>query len=76
MGIKSRRRLLVAFLAYLVVIVSLIYFILPMVWIIYTSFRTQASIFSGKVFPPLNEFTLENYATILSVTDFPTYFLN
>jgi ABC-type glycerol-3-phosphate transport system permease component len=76
MSIKSRRRLIVAFLAYLVVIVSLIYFILPMVWIIYTSFRTQASIFSGKVLPPLNEFTLENYATILSVTDFPRYFLN
>lgn len=76
MNIKSRRRLIVAFLAYLVVIASLIYFILPMVWIIYTSFRTQASIFSGKVFPPLNEFTLENYATILSVTDFPRYFLN
>lgn len=76
MNIKFRRRLIVAFLAYLVVITSLIYFILPMVWIIYTSFRTQASIFSGKVFPPLNEFTLENYATILSVTDFPRYFLN
>ncbi|MCJ7662210.1 MAG: carbohydrate ABC transporter permease [Anaerolineales bacterium] len=55
---------------------SLIFFILPMIWIIYTSFRTQASIFTDVVFPPLNEFTLENYQTILSVTDFPAYFLN
>ncbi len=76
MNIKSRKKFMVAFLAYLVVIVSLIYFLLPMVWIIYTSFRTQASIFSGRVFPPLKEFTLENYATILSVTDFPRYFMN
>ena len=47
-----------------------------MVWIIYCSFRTQASIFSGKVIPPLKEFTLENYRLIFSVTDFPTYFIN
>jgi ABC-type glycerol-3-phosphate transport system permease component len=47
-----------------------------MVWIIYCSFRTQASIFTGKVIPALNEFTLENYQTILAVTDYPAYFLN
>ena len=73
---KSRRKLGVAISSYAVIFISLIFFILPMVWIIYSSFRTQASIFSGKVIPPLNEFTLENYETILSVTDYPTYFLN
>jgi len=71
-----RRNIGVAISAYTVVIVSLIFFILPMVWIIYCSFRTQASIFSGKVIPPLKEFTLENYRLIFSVTDFPTYFIN
>jgi len=76
MSTKSTRRIIIAILSYLVVIISLIYFILPMVWIIYTSFRTQASVFTGRVIPPLNEFTLENYTTILSVTDFPRYFLN
>lgn len=73
---KMRSRIGTAILAYLVVFISLIFFILPILWIVYTSFRTQASIFTGKVIPPLNEFTLENYATILSVTDFPRYFLN
>jgi ABC-type glycerol-3-phosphate transport system permease component len=73
---KMRSRIGTAILAYLVVFISLIFFILPMLWIVYTSFRTQASIFTGKVIPPLNEFTLENYTTILSVTDFPRYFLN
>lgn len=72
----SRRKISVAISAYTVVIVSLIFFLLPMVWIIYCSFRTQASIFTGNVMPPLNEFTLENYQTILAVTDYPSYFFN
>jgi ABC-type glycerol-3-phosphate transport system permease component len=73
---NSRRQIGIAISAYTVVIISLIFFILPMVWIIYCSFRTQASIFTGKVIPALNEFTLENYQTILAVTDYPAYFLN
>ena len=76
MTTKSRSRLIAAVLAYLVVLFSLLFFLLPMLWIIYTSFRTQASIFTGKVIPPPDEFTLDNYRTILSVTDFPRYFLN
>ena len=73
---KSRRKIGVAISAYTVMIVSLIFFILPTIWIIYCSFRTQASIFTGKVIAPFNEFTLENYRTILAVTDYPSYFIN
>ena len=76
MGSKTRNRIVSATLAYVVILVSLIFFILPMLWIIYTSFRTQASIFTGDVISPLGEYTLENYQTILSVTDFITFFLN
>lgn len=65
-----------AILAYLIVFLSLGFFILPMLWIFYTAFRTQASIFTGAVISPLKEYTLENFATILLVTDFPTYFVN
>jgi ABC-type glycerol-3-phosphate transport system permease component len=72
----SRRKIGVAISAYTVAIVSLIFFTLPLIWIIYCSFRTQASIFTGTVIPPLNEFTLENYRLIFSVTDYPRYFLN
>lgn len=71
-----KRKIVVAISAYTVVVVSLIFFLLPMVWIIYCSFRTQASIFTGKVIPPLTEFTFENYQTILAVTDYPSYFFN
>jgi ABC-type glycerol-3-phosphate transport system permease component len=72
----SRRRAQNAVLAYAVVIAATIFFILPMLWIAYTSFRTQASIFSGAVLSPLSEYTLQNYETIFSVTDFPQYFWN
>ncbi len=73
---KARRKIGVAISAYTIVLISTVFFLLPMVWIIYCSFRTQASIFTGKFFASLQEFTLENYKTILSVTDYPTYFMN
>jgi ABC-type glycerol-3-phosphate transport system permease component len=73
---KARRKIGVAISAYTIVFISMAFFILPLVWIIYCSFRTQASIFTGKVIASLHEFTLENYKTILSVTDYPTYFMN
>jgi len=62
--------------AYIVVFISLCFFILPMIWIFYCSFRTQESIFTGKIISALEGFTFNNYITILSVTDFPRYFLN
>ena len=73
---QAKRKIAVAILAYTVVIVSLIFFLLPMIWIIYCSFRTQASIFTGRVISLLSEFTLENYQTIFAVTDYPSYFFN
>ena len=73
---KTRRKIGVTISAYTIVFISMAFFILPMVWIIYCSFRTQSSIFTGKVIAPLNEFTLANYTTILSVTDYPAYFMN
>ena len=73
---KARRKIGVVVSAYTIVVISTAFFLLPMVWIIYCSFRTQASIFTGKVFASLQEFTLENYKTIFSVTDYPTYFMN
>jgi ABC-type glycerol-3-phosphate transport system permease component len=73
---KFLNKLSAAILAYTVMVVSLLFFILPMAWIIYTSFRTQSSILNGEVVSAWSEYSLDNYATILSVTDFPTYFLN
>ena len=62
--------------AYIVIFISLCFFILPMIWIFYCSFRTQESIFTGKIISALEGFTFNNYIKIFSVTDFPRYFLN
>lgn len=73
---KGIRNVIRIGITYLIVIVSLVFFIFPMLWIIYSSFRTQPSIFTGEIISPLKEYTLENYETIFSVTDFVTYFIN
>ena len=76
MKTRSGIRVRTAVLSYLVVLISLIFFVGPMLWIAYTSFRVESSIFGESVLSPANEYTLQNYQTILSVTDFPLYFLN
>jgi ABC-type glycerol-3-phosphate transport system permease component len=75
-GSISRNKTISASLAYLIVIAATIFFLVPMLWIIYTSFRTQASIFTGDVISPIEDYTLENYKVILSVADFPAFFWN
>ncbi|HUX50849.1 MAG TPA: carbohydrate ABC transporter permease [Spirochaetia bacterium] len=72
---KQRKRVRYA-LTYFICIVAFLFFITPMLWITYSSFRTPDAIFSAKLGTPLNEFTVDNYKTILSVTDFPIYFWN
>ena len=62
--------------AYIIIFISLCFFILPMIWVFYCSFRTQESIFTGKIIPTLEGLTFNNYVKILSVTDFPRYFVN
>ena len=76
MKTQSGIRVRTAVLSYLVVLISLIFFIAPMLWIVYTSFRVESSIFGESVLSPANEYTLQNYETVLSVTNFPRYFLN
>ncbi len=63
-------------LTYLILLGALFFFISPMLWIVYSSFRNTDAIFSGRVLTPRGGFTLENYRIILSVTDFPVYFWN
>lgn len=73
---KEIRNVIRIGIIYFIVIVSLVFFIFPMLWVIYSSFRTQPSIFTGEIISPLKEYTLENYKTIFLATDFVTYFIN
>jgi ABC-type glycerol-3-phosphate transport system permease component len=73
---KSQRRAIRTVLTYLVCVAAVFFFISPILWMTYTSFRSTDAIFSGKVLTPVRQFTLQNYQTVLSVTDFPIYFWN
>ncbi|MGA2615106.1 MAG: carbohydrate ABC transporter permease [Spirochaetia bacterium] len=76
MATKRQRRIVRIILTYLICLLALFFFISPMLWVTYSSFRSTDAIFSGKVGTPAGQFTLSNYATVLSVTDFPKYFWN
>lgn len=70
------RRLRHMIVTYCVLFAYFSFLLLPMVWIIYSSFRTPDAIFSGRVLSSLNEFTLDNYRKILAVHDFSATILN
>ncbi len=73
---KRQRKSTRVTLTYIILVAAFLFFILPILWITYSSFRTQGSIVSGDVFTSFKDFTVANYETILSVTDFPVYFWN
>jgi ABC-type glycerol-3-phosphate transport system permease component len=73
---KPQRKTIRIILTYVIFLLALFFFISPMLWMIYTSLRSTDAIFSGKVATPVRQFTLQNYETVLSVTDFPIYFWN
>ena len=63
-------------ITYFVLLLYFSFLLLPMIWIIYSSFRTQDAIFSGRILSSLNEFTLTNYQKILAVSAFPKTIAN
>lgn len=77
MVLTTRTRNMVRIIStYTVLLAAFLFFILPMIWITYSSFRGSEAIFSGRVFTGTESLTLEHYRTILSVTDFPQFFVN
>ena len=73
---KHQRKSVRVTLTYLILIAAFLFFILPMLWITYSSFRTTDAIMGGRIASSAQQFTVEHYRTILSVTDFPRYFYN
>ncbi|MBB3149612.1 ABC-type glycerol-3-phosphate transport system permease component [Phyllobacterium trifolii] len=51
-----------------------IYTLFPVYWMVVSSVREKAKLFSTEIFP--DAFSFESYRTILTLTDFPTYYLN
>jgi len=61
---------------YVFLLVYFSFLLLPMLWIIYSSFRTPGAIFSRQIFSSFRDLTLDNYHRILAFTDFPTTMMN
>lgn len=70
------RKLQNMIITYIVLLAYFSFLLLPMIWIVYSSFRTPDSIFSGRILSKLSEFTLDNYRKILAVHDFPVTIMN
>ncbi|MFL6127539.1 MAG: carbohydrate ABC transporter permease [Mycobacteriales bacterium] len=49
--------------------------VIPIYWIVVTSFKTQATYFQGNPLAPPTSPTMENYKLVIQ-SDFPRYFLN
>jgi ABC-type glycerol-3-phosphate transport system permease component len=73
---KKTRNIFRIISTYTVLLGAFLFFIVPMLWIVYNSFRGSDQIFSETVITSAGGFTLDHYRTILSVTDFPRFFLN
>ncbi len=61
---------------YVVLTVGLILMVLPFVWMVLSSLKTDAEVIAT---PPTwwpHDITLDNYRTLFTVLDFPRYFLN
>ncbi len=63
-------------LTYIVLLGYFSFLLLPMIWIMYSSFRTPDAIFSGRFLSSVSDFTLDNYRKILAVNDFSVTIVN
>ena len=73
---KRQRKIVRVILTYLICLLAFLFFILPMLWITYSSFRTPNAIVSGTIVSPAKDYTIDNYRVVLATTDFPVYFWN
>ncbi|MGE5592712.1 MAG: carbohydrate ABC transporter permease [Betaproteobacteria bacterium] len=67
---KTRNKLKQTVLTYAVLIVFYSFFLIPIGWIILTSFKKPDAVLRGSLLCSAKDLTLSNYVNILSVTDF------
>lgn len=60
---------------YPLVLLTLAYSFFPIYWMVVSSLRDQATLYGTQDLLP-GPFTLDNYATLLELTDYPTWFQN
>jgi ABC-type glycerol-3-phosphate transport system permease component len=63
-------------LTYVLLLVNYAFILVPILWLILTSFKTNSAIFVGKVIPLPGDLTLASYEDVLQTASFPTFFRN
>jgi multiple sugar transport system permease protein/arabinogalactan oligomer/maltooligosaccharide transport system permease protein len=64
------------FSTYAGLLVFYLFLLLPIVWLLLSSFRNSDSIQSGRLLPTLPELTVRNYVEAFQISNFTTYMAN
>ena len=64
------------FFIYLATLAFFAFFLLPIIWLIMSSFKTSEAITANRLFPLPSDLTFANYAEMLQRSDFLGYFVN
>jgi multiple sugar transport system permease protein len=73
---NGRRRAGRTTLTYALLLLYYAFFLIPMLWIVLESFKSQSAIGSSRLIPTLDDLTLGSYREVLQNTPFPTFFRN
>ncbi len=61
---------------YVLLLIFFAFFLVPVIWIFYTSFRTSSAIFTSNVFGGLDKMSFKNYVEVFSTGNLLLYFRN
>ena len=65
-----------ALISYAVLLLYFMFLLFPVIYIMIVTLTGQSSLYSSRIIPPLDSFTLKNYITVLSRADFIRYAQN
>ncbi|HEY0792929.1 MAG TPA: carbohydrate ABC transporter permease [Chthoniobacterales bacterium] len=73
---KKERRTGRLLLVYAGLLVTYVFLLLPVVWLVFSSFRTSDSIQSGQLLPAPGDLTLNNYAEVFQINGLVGFLVN
>ncbi len=70
------RRYFLSIVDYILLIIFFSFFLIPIIWIFYTSFRDSSAIFTSNILGGINKLSLKNYVNIFNTENILLYFRN
>ncbi|BBJ28781.1 carbohydrate ABC transporter permease [Athalassotoga saccharophila] len=70
------RKHILTIVDYILLIIFFSFFLIPIIWIFYTSFRNSSAIFTSNIFGGLDKLSLKNYISIFNTENILLYFRN